>query len=33
MAYCKVHQAKIYYEEMGQGIPILMIHGYSPDLD
>ena len=31
MAYCKVHQAEIYYEEMGQGIPILMIHGYSPD--
>jgi len=31
MAYCKVSQAEIYYEDLGEGIPILMIHGYSPD--
>ncbi|MEY8192149.1 alpha/beta fold hydrolase [Peribacillus simplex] len=31
MAYCKVRQAEIYYEDLGEGIPILMIHGYSPD--
>lgn len=31
MAYCKVRQAEIYYEDLGEGKPILMIHGYSPD--
>ncbi|WP_285767396.1 alpha/beta hydrolase [Peribacillus sp. SI8-4] len=31
MAYCKVRQAEIYYEDFGEGTPILMIHGYSPD--
>lgn len=31
MAFCKVRQAEIHYEDFGEGIPILMIHGYSPD--
>lgn len=31
MPYCKVNKANIYYEVMGEGIPILMIHGYTPD--
>lgn len=31
MAFCKVRQAEIHYEDFGKGIPILMIHGYSPD--
>lgn len=31
MAYCKVSNAEIYYEEVGEGIPILMIHGFAPD--
>ncbi|WP_112181132.1 alpha/beta fold hydrolase [Paraliobacillus zengyii] len=31
MAYCKVHQADIFYEDLGKGKPVLMIHGYSPD--
>lgn len=31
MAYCKVRQAEIYYEDLGEGTPIIMIHGYSPD--
>ncbi|MEI4804567.1 alpha/beta fold hydrolase [Bacillus sp. NPDC077411] len=31
MAYCKVRQANIYYEDIGDGIPIVMIHGYSYD--
>jgi pimeloyl-ACP methyl ester carboxylesterase len=31
MAYCKVRQAEIYYEDLGDGKPILMIHGFSPD--
>ncbi|TGA98454.1 alpha/beta hydrolase [Sporolactobacillus shoreae] len=31
MTYCKVSQADIYYEDRGEGTPILMIHGYSPD--
>ncbi len=26
-----MHQANIYYEDIGEGIPILFIHGYSPD--
>ncbi|MFD1019568.1 alpha/beta fold hydrolase [Thalassobacillus hwangdonensis] len=31
MAYCKVKQAEIYYEDIGEGKPIVMIHGFSPD--
>jgi pimeloyl-ACP methyl ester carboxylesterase len=31
MAYCKVDQAEIFYEDLGEGTPIIMIHGYSPD--
>ncbi|WP_102275312.1 alpha/beta fold hydrolase [Cytobacillus massiliigabonensis] len=31
MAYCKVTQAEIYYEDIGEGKPIIMIHGFSPD--
>lgn len=31
MTFCKVANAKIYYEEVGQGTPILMIHGFAPD--
>lgn len=31
MPYCQVRHANIYYEDLGEGIPILMIHGYGPD--
>ncbi|MED4956862.1 alpha/beta hydrolase [Paenibacillus macerans] len=31
MPYCKVKQAELYYEEIGTGRPILMIHGFTPD--
>ncbi|KMJ57170.1 2-hydroxy-6-oxo-6-phenylhexa-2,4-dienoate hydrolase [Bacillus sp. LL01] len=31
MAYCKVRQAELFYEDIGEGTPIIMIHGYSPD--
>lgn len=31
MAYCKVRQAEIYYEDLGVGKPVILIHGYSPD--
>lgn len=31
MPYCNVRQADIYYQDFGQGIPIIMLHGYSPD--
>lgn len=31
MAYCKARQAEIYYEEVGDGTPILFIHGFTPD--
>lgn len=31
MPYCQVRQAEIYYEDIGEGKPILMIHGFSPD--
>lgn len=31
MTYCKVSQAEIYYEDIGEGIPIIMLHGYSLD--
>ena len=29
--YCNVNTAEIYYEDYGEGQPILMIHGFSPD--
>lgn len=28
---CKVKNIPIYYEVIGQGKPIVMIHGYTPD--
>lgn len=31
MAYYKVGQADIFYEDLGEGKPVIMIHGYSPD--
>lgn len=31
MPYCKARKAEIYYEDLGEGIPIIMIHGFSPD--
>lgn len=31
MPYCKVRQAEIYYEDFGEGKPILIIHGDSPN--
>ena len=31
VAYCKVPQAEIYYEDIGEGIPILLLHGFTPD--
>ncbi|MDO7907499.1 alpha/beta hydrolase [Paenibacillus sp. JX-17] len=31
MPYCKVKKANIYYEEIGEGKPVIMIHGFSPD--
>ncbi|MFS0560702.1 alpha/beta hydrolase [Terribacillus sp. 179-K 1B1 HS] len=31
MPYCRVGDTEIYYEEAGEGTPIIMIHGYSPD--
>ncbi|SDC77660.1 alpha/beta fold hydrolase, partial [Shouchella lonarensis] len=31
MPYCKVRQADIYYEDIGEGKPIVMLHGYTPD--
>jgi pimeloyl-ACP methyl ester carboxylesterase len=31
MPYCKVGQAEVFYEEIGKGKPILMIHGFSLD--
>ncbi|MEC2055930.1 alpha/beta hydrolase [Peribacillus psychrosaccharolyticus] len=31
MPYCQVRQANIYYEDLGEGTPIIMIHGYTPD--
>lgn len=31
MPYCKVKNAHIYYEEIGKGKPIIMIHGFTPD--
>ncbi|MEY9970799.1 pimeloyl-ACP methyl ester carboxylesterase [Lysinibacillus sp. RC46] len=31
MSFCKVSKANIYYEIIGTGTPIVMLHGYSPD--
>ncbi|WP_178023876.1 alpha/beta fold hydrolase [uncultured Paenibacillus sp.] len=31
MPYCKVSQAELYYEEIGSGRPIVLIHGFTPD--
>jgi pimeloyl-ACP methyl ester carboxylesterase len=31
MPYCRVPNADFYYEEIGAGKPIIMIHGFSPD--
>jgi pimeloyl-ACP methyl ester carboxylesterase len=31
MPFCKVGQMNIYYEDIGEGIPVLMIHGFTPD--
>lgn len=31
MPYCKVKNANIYYEDIGSGIPIIMVHGFTPD--
>lgn len=31
MPYCKVSQAELYYEEIGTGRPIVLIHGFTPD--
>jgi pimeloyl-ACP methyl ester carboxylesterase len=28
---CNIRGVKIYYESIGEGTPILMIHGWSPD--
>ncbi|MFW9827643.1 MAG: alpha/beta fold hydrolase [Candidatus Thorarchaeota archaeon] len=28
---CKLEKVTIYYEEYGEGYPILMIHGFAPD--
>ncbi len=28
---CNIRDVKIYYESIGEGTPILMIHGWSPD--
>ncbi|MEI2365468.1 alpha/beta fold hydrolase [Niallia circulans] len=31
MPYCKVKNANIYYEDIGTGIPIIMLHGFTLD--
>jgi pimeloyl-ACP methyl ester carboxylesterase len=31
MPFCKVTNANIYYEVIGEGKPIIMLHGFSPD--
>lgn len=31
MPFCTVNKANIYYEIIGTGTPIVMLHGYSPD--
>ncbi|MEI5907029.1 alpha/beta hydrolase [Bacillus spongiae] len=32
MPFCLVHQVNVHYEIHGEGIPILMIHGFTPDM-
>ncbi|AVK84975.1 2-hydroxy-6-oxo-6-phenylhexa-2,4-dienoate hydrolase [Lysinibacillus sp. B2A1] len=31
MPFCQVSKANIYYEMIGEGKPIVMLHGFSPD--
>ena len=31
MPFCQVTNATIYYEEIGVGQPIIMLHGFTPD--
>ncbi|MDR7071673.1 alpha/beta fold hydrolase [Fictibacillus barbaricus] len=31
MPYCQLKKVNMYYEEIGSGTPIVMIHGFSPD--
>ncbi|AHV95237.1 alpha/beta fold hydrolase [Paenibacillus sabinae] len=31
MPYCQTGKAELYYEDWGEGRPIVMIHGFSPD--
>ncbi|MEA3318624.1 MAG: alpha/beta hydrolase [Bacillota bacterium] len=31
MPYCKVQQAELFYVDIGEGTPIIMLHGFSPD--
>jgi len=31
MPFCHIRKANIYYEMIGEGMPIVMLHGYSPD--
>jgi pimeloyl-ACP methyl ester carboxylesterase len=31
MPFCKVKNANVFYEDIGTGKPIIMLHGYSPD--
>ncbi|MNB76101.1 haloalkane dehalogenase [compost metagenome] len=31
MPYCRTGKAELYYEEKGEGKPIVLIHGYTPD--
>ncbi|MEA0562741.1 alpha/beta fold hydrolase [Lysinibacillus irui] len=31
MPFCQIKKANIYYEVIGTGTPIIMLHGFSPD--
>lgn len=31
MPYCRVQNADMYYEEVGEGTPIVLVHGFTPD--
>ena len=31
MLFCQTNKANIYYEVIGTGTPIIMLHGFSPD--
>lgn len=31
MSFCQTNKANIYYEVIGTGTPIIMLHGFSPD--